>query len=248
MPPEGTVPAIRVLAVTSRPTTQIFPRKHDPSRVSSHLQTDTVLRTLRYPLGVDKKSFHEEGRRTAQAALTKDLRMKNVFFNAFSLWVLPGLIAGTVFLVTVLVAGALATTPWAMPDAIAQTIGMAAPAGYGFALVPVLVGIAVHLALSIGLCALFTACARGLRLHGWILLAAAGIFITIETPVALWGVMHTLLPATTFQFFLAAIPWWGSVLGHYLYALVLGLLLALSPFIAPWKPRRPHSSRSERLT
>ena len=165
--------------------------------------------------------------------------MKPAFFNALSLWVLPGLIAGAAFLVIALVTGALATTAWAMPDAIAQTMGMAAPAGYGFALVPVMVGITVHLALSIGLGALFTVLARKLRLHGWLLVAAAVLFITIETPVALWGVMHTLLPAPTFQFFLAAIPWWGSVLGHYLYALVLGLLLVHSPCTAVWKPQQP---------
>jgi hypothetical protein len=171
--------------------------------------------------------------------------MKTAVFKARSLWVLPGLIAGVVFLVIALVTGALTTTAWAMPDAIAQTMGIAAPAEYSFALVPVVVGIAVHLALSIGLGALFTAFARGLRLHGWLLVAAAVLFITIETPIALWGVMHTLLPATTFQFFLAAIPWWGSVLGHYLYALILGLLLARSPFIAARKPRRQEASTAQ---
>ena len=165
--------------------------------------------------------------------------MKPAFFSVLSLWVLPGLIAGAAFLVIALVTGALATTAWAMPDAIAQTIGVAAPAGYGFALVPVVVGIAVHLALSIGLGVLFTAFARWRRLHGWVLVAAAVLFITIETPTALWVVMHTLLPAPTFQSFLAALPWWGSVLGHYLYALILGLLLVFSPFTAAWKPQPP---------
>jgi hypothetical protein len=165
--------------------------------------------------------------------------MKPSFFNTLSLWVLPGLIAGAVFLVIALVAGALATTVWAMPDAIAQAIGIAAPAGYGFAPVPVLGGVAVHLALSIGLGAIFTAFARGLRLHGWMLVAAAAIFVTIETLIALWVVLHNLLPATTFHFFLAAIPWWGSVLGHYMYALTLSLLLVFNPFTTAWKPKPP---------
>jgi hypothetical protein len=164
--------------------------------------------------------------------------MKTTFFNALSLWVLPGLIAGTVFLMIALVTGALATTVWAMPDAIAQVLGIPAPAGYGFASLPVLVGIAVHLALSIGLGALFTAFARWRRLHGWTLVVAAFLFVSIETPIALWVVLHTMLPATTFNFFLAAIPWWGSVLGHYLYALTLSLLLALHPSTA----RKPQSS------
>ena len=165
--------------------------------------------------------------------------MKTSFFNSLSLWVLPGLIGGAVFLVIALVAGALSTTAWAMPDAIAETIGIAAPTGYDFAPVPVLVGVAVHLALSIGLGAIFTAFARWRQLHGWILVAATVIFITIETPIALWVVLHNLLSAATFHFFLAAIPLWGSVLGHYMYALILGLLLALNPFTTTWKPQQP---------
>ncbi|HLZ56335.1 MAG TPA: hypothetical protein VKR06_05245 [Ktedonosporobacter sp.] len=172
--------------------------------------------------------------------------MKTSFFNILSFWVLPGLIAGAVFLAVALITGALATSVWAMPDGIAQTIGIAAPADYSFALVPVLVGVAVHLALSIVLGAIFTAFARWLRLRGWVLVVAAIIFVTIETPVALWVVMYNLLPATTFHFFLGAIPWWGSVAGHYMYALILGLLLALNPLTADWKAQRPGTRLSAR--
>ena len=164
--------------------------------------------------------------------------MKKTFFGFLSLWILPGLIAGLVFLAIVLLAGALSTSVWAMPDGIARTLGIAAPANYGFAPIPVLIGVVVHLALSIVLGVIFTAFVRWLRLHGWILLLAAALFISIETPIALWGVMHTLLPATTFHYFLAAIPLWGSVLGHYMYALVLGVLLALNPSAAAWKPQQ----------
>ncbi len=161
--------------------------------------------------------------------------MKPAFFTSSSLWVLPGLLAGVVFLVVAMVAGALATTAWAMPEAIAQVIGVVAPAGYEFAPVPLLVGIVAHLALSVGLGTLFAAFIRWRRLHGWMVVVAAVIFVTIETPIALWGVMHTLLPATTFHFFLAAVPLWGSVLGHYMYALILGLLLMFNPLIAARK-------------
>lgn len=164
--------------------------------------------------------------------------MKSSLSNTLSFWVLPGLLAGVMFLVVALVTGALATTVWAMPDGIAQTVGIAAPVGYGFALVPVIVGVAVHLALSIGLGVIFTVCISWRRLHGWQLIVAAAIFVTIETLIALWVVMHNVLPATTFQYFLAAIPWWGSVLGHYLYALILGLLLAIHPITATWKSQQ----------
>lgn len=165
--------------------------------------------------------------------------LKTASFNSLSLWVLPGLIAGVAFLLIALLSGALDTTVWAMPDAIAQALGIAAPAGYGFALVPVLVGVVVHLTFSIGLGAIFTAFARMLRLHGWTLIAAGFIFISLETVTALWGVLHSLLPATTFHFFLGAVPLWGSVLGRYTYGLLLGLLLKLHPSTASWKPQQP---------
>lgn len=168
--------------------------------------------------------------------------MKTSFSKALSLYVLPGLIAGAVFLAIALISGAVTTSVWAMPDGIARVVGIAAPAGYGFALVPVLIGVAVHLALSIALGALLAAVARLLRLHGWKLVVAAFILITVETPIALWIVMYNLLPASTFHFFLAAVPLWGSLLGHYMYALVLGLLLARSPFVAAWKTRQPVAS------
>jgi hypothetical protein len=162
--------------------------------------------------------------------------MKKSFSNTLSFWVLPGFSAGVVFLSIALVTGAVATNFWAMPDAIAHTIGIATPAGYGFALVPVLVGIAVHLAVSIGLGIIFTAFARGLRLHGWVLVVAGVLFIMLETLIALWVVLHSLLPATAFYDFLGAIPWWGSVFGRCMYGLVLGLLLNR---FATWKPQVP---------
>ncbi len=164
--------------------------------------------------------------------------MQTSLFHASLRWFLPGLIAGAVFLAIALLAGALSTTVWAMPEAIARTVGVSAPVGYGFALGPLLVGVVVHLALSIGLGAVFTATALWLRLHGWVLVAAAVVFVSVETAVALWVVLHTMLSATAFSYFLSAIPWWGSVLGHYAYALVLGLLLVFGPFALNRKSQR----------
>lgn len=151
--------------------------------------------------------------------------MKKSFSNALSFWMLPGFIAGMVFLSIALVAGATTTNFWAMPDAIAHALGLATPAGYGFVLVPVLVGIAVHLTFSIMLGVIFTAFARWRRLHGWLLVVAGVLFIMLETPIALWVVLHSLLPTATFYYFLGAVPWWGSVFGRCMYGLVLGLLL-----------------------
>ena len=63
------------------------------------------------------------------------------------------------------------------------------------------------------------------------------IFVSIETATALWVVMHNLLSAAI-HFFLAAIPLWGSVPGHYMYALIMSLLLMFNQFVA-WKPQLP---------
>jgi hypothetical protein len=155
--------------------------------------------------------------------------MKTSASNSFSFWVLPGLIAGVVFLVIAFVSGALSTTFWAMPDAIAQTVGVTAPANYSFAPVPVLVGVVVHLALSVGLGALFALLVRWWRLRGWMIILAAVIFVSVETATALWVVLFKVESAATFHFFLAAVPLWGSVLGHYVYALILGLFLLFHP-------------------
>ena len=164
--------------------------------------------------------------------------MQTSSFHSTSRWFLPGLIAGVVFLAVALLAGALSTTIWAMPEAIAQTMGINAPIGYDFALGPLLVGIVVHLVLSIALGAVFTAIALRLRLHGWVLVVAAAVFVSIETAVALWVVLHNIESASTFSYYLSAIPLWGSLLGHYAYALVLGLLLVSGPFALKREPQQ----------
>ena len=145
-------------------------------------------------------------------------------------WYMPGLIAGLVFLAIALLSGAISTTVWAMPEGIARTIGVNAPVGYSFALAPVLVGVVIHLVLSIALGALFTALALWLRLRGWVLVVAAVVFVSVETATALWVVLHNILSAAAFSYYLSAIPWEGSVIGHYAYAIVLGLLLVVGPF------------------
>lgn len=164
--------------------------------------------------------------------------MQASLFHSNLRWFLPGLIAGVVFLAIALLAGALSTTMWAMPEGIAQTVGVNAPVGYGFALGPFLVGIMVHLVLSIGLGAVFTAIALRLRLHGWVLIVATAVFVSVETAVALWVVLHSIESAATFSYFLSAIPLWGSLLGHYAYALVLGLLLVFGPFALKREPQQ----------
>jgi hypothetical protein len=158
--------------------------------------------------------------------------MKSTYYQALRVWLLPGLIAGLLFLGIALMAGTLTTSTWAMPDAIAHTLGLSAPPDYSFALVPVIVGITVHLGLSIALGAVLAAIASWWQLQGWRLLVAGVLLIGCETPIALWGVLHPLLPIITFHYYLAAVPLWGSVLGHVLYALTLSLLLLVQSPLA----------------
>ncbi len=168
--------------------------------------------------------------------------MKTSSSKTISLWILPGLLSGIAFLTIALISGALGTNFWGMPDAIARVFGMAVPADYSFSLVPIVVGIITHLVLSVALGVLFTAFVLWCRLHGWLLYLAAIVFVSIETATALWVVMHNILPASTFNFYLGAIPWWGSVIGHYVYALLLALLLSLNPAIIAQKQQTAPNS------
>jgi hypothetical protein len=138
-------------------------------------------------------------------------------------WIVPGLAAGALFLGLELLFGAFTTTVWAFPEGIAHTIGIGAP-GYDFQPLPLLTGAAVHLLVSVGLGAVFTALADRLRLTGTAVVIAAWLFSGVETAVAIWVVLHTLLPATL-PLLLGSVPLWASIVGHNAYGLTLGLLL-----------------------
>src|SRR5438552_18622024 len=126
-------------------------------------------------------------------------------------WLWPGLVAGAALLAVEVAAGALTTTPWAMPDAVAAVLCLGTR-GYPFQLLPVLVGVAAHLTTSMALGVLYLAIARRLRLRrGWLVLGG-WIFSGVETPVSLWGVLHTVLVPHTFRYFLHAVPLWASLL------------------------------------
>ena len=144
-------------------------------------------------------------------------------------WLWPGLVAGVAFLATAMVTGGLTTTAWAMPEAVAAAVGVPGPDGYGFAPVPLLVGVVVHLIVSVGLGAGYLAVVRLARWTGWRVFIGAVVFSMVEPAVAIWVVLHTVLPHNTFLVFLTAIPVWASVLGHCLYGVVLGLWASARP-------------------
>jgi hypothetical protein len=139
-------------------------------------------------------------------------------------WVLPGLTAGAFFLAVEMLIGSFTTTVWAFPEGIAHTIGIGAP-GYTLQPLALLTGVIVHLSVSTALGALFTALANRLRVRGKAVIIAAWLFSGVETAVAIWGVLHNLLPATL-PLLLNSVPLWASIVGHNVYGLTLGVLLA----------------------
>src|SRR5215471_7802188 len=95
-------------------------------------------------------------------------------------WLVPGLAAGVVFLGFEMLAGAISTSAWQFPEAIAQTIGIGSPSE-AFQPTSFVAGIAIHFAFSVALGVLFVAAAQRLRLSGTRLLIGAIVFIYAES-------------------------------------------------------------------
>ncbi len=134
-------------------------------------------------------------------------------------WVTPGLVAGAAFLGFEVAAGAFSTSAWAFPQSIAQTIGLGA-ATAAFDPLETGLGVAIHLAFSVGLGVLFVQIARLLGLAGWKLVVAGVLFMWAESAVSIWLVLHTLFPSTLPLLF-AAVPFWASFVGRTGFGVVL---------------------------
>ncbi len=154
-----------------------------------------------------------------------DVRLAGRSGHLAARWLLPGLVAGTAFLAVEMVVGAFVTTAWAMPDGVAAVLGVGSH-GYGFRGAAVAAGVAAHLATSTALGVLYLVIARWLRLRGRMLVLGGWLFSGFETPISLWGVLHPVLSAPTFDYFLVAVPFWASFLGRTTYGVVLGLMAA----------------------
>jgi hypothetical protein len=135
-------------------------------------------------------------------------------------WLVPGLAAGVVFLAFEMLAGAVSTSAWQFPEAIAQTIGIGTPTT---ALQPasLVAGIGIHFVFSVALGVVFVTIAHRLRLSGTRLLIGAIIFMYAESAISIWAVLHTFFP-TTLPVLLGAVPFWASLLGRTAFGLTLG--------------------------
>jgi hypothetical protein len=142
-------------------------------------------------------------------------------------WLVPGLAAGLVFLAFEMLAGAMSTSAWQFPEAIAQTIGIGSPTA-AFQPTSLVAGIAIHFSFSVALGILFVAIAQRLRLCGARLLIGAIVFMYAESAISIWAVLHTFFPATL-PVLLGAVPFWASLVGRTAFGVTLGLTLASSP-------------------
>jgi hypothetical protein len=142
-------------------------------------------------------------------------------------WVLPGLIAGLVFAMWAMVVGLFASTLWAAPQGIAQSIGIGSP-GHNFQLVPFMAGLIGHMMNSIVLGIVFIAIARALRLQGFATVVGGMVYGVIVYVAMYWVLLRGVLSSTSASF-LSANPEWSWIAAHLMFGVVLGALAAYGP-------------------
>ncbi len=142
-------------------------------------------------------------------------------------WILPGLIAGLVFAMWAMVVGIFASTLWAPPQGIAQSVGIGAP-GHSFQIVPFILGLMGHMMNSVIIGAVFILIARAIRLRGVGAVIGGMVYGLIVYGVMYWVVLRGLLSAWSASF-LSANPEISWVAAHLMFGVVLGALVAYGP-------------------
>ncbi len=146
-------------------------------------------------------------------------------------WALPGLVAGMMFAVFAMVVGIFTSALWAPPQGIAQAIGIG-PNGHDFHIVPFILGLIGHMMNSIVIGAIFVALVRAAR-PGPAVIAMGGVVYGLAVYVLMYWVLlrnvFTLWAAPGVQSFLSSNPEWAWIVGHLIFGMVLGGLLAYGP-------------------
>ena len=138
-----------------------------------------------------------------------------------------GLIAGLVFAMWAMAVGIFTSNLWAAPQGIAQSLGIGQQ-GHDFQLVPLIVGLMGHMMNSIIFGIVFFAILAALKLRGTILVVAGMAYGLLVYLLMVDVVQRGLLSATSGSF-LSANPEWSWVIGHLMYGVALGVLLAYGP-------------------
>jgi hypothetical protein len=115
----------------------------------------------------------------------------------------------------------------APPQGIAQSVGFGSP-GHDLQALPLIVGLMGHMMNSVIIGLVFLAVVTALRLRGFITVIAGMMYGLLVYGVMYWPVLRGVLGGTSGSF-LSANPEWSWVVGHLMYGVVLGALLAYGP-------------------
>ena len=143
-------------------------------------------------------------------------------------WTAPGLLGGMMFAMFAMIVAIFTSTFWAPPQGIAQAIGIG-PDGHDFHVVPFLLGLLGHMMNSVILGAIFLAIVRARRPASAITVVGGMVYGLVVYAVMYWVLLRHLLSLWAAQgvtSFLTSNPEWSWVVGHLIFGMVLGLLVA----------------------
>jgi hypothetical protein len=146
-------------------------------------------------------------------------------------WALPGLVAGMMFAMFAMVVGVFTSALWAPPQGIAQAIGIG-PNGHDFHVVPFILGLMGHMMNSIVIGAIFVALVRAARPSATVTAMGGVVYGLVVYALMYWVLLRhvfTLWAAPGVQSFLSSNPEWAWIVGHLVFGMVLGGLLAYGP-------------------
>ena len=148
-------------------------------------------------------------------------------------WILPGLIAGLVFAMWAMMVGIF--TPGsnflAPPQGIAQSVGIGVP-GHDFQILPFVAGLMGHMMNSVVLGAIFIVVAGAIHLRGRGAILAGMMYGVVVYIGMYWILLRGLLAGSS-QSFLTANPEWSWIVGHLMFGVILGGLVAYGPLRHP---------------
>src|SRR5260370_10450673 len=107
-----------------------------------------------------------------------------------------GLIAGLPLAAWLMIVGIFASTLWAAPQGIAQTVGIG-PSGPDFQLAPFILGVMGHLVNSVILGLRFLGVVAILNVRGWALVLVGAVYGIVAYEIIYWVLLRGLLSGTS---------------------------------------------------
>jgi hypothetical protein len=138
-----------------------------------------------------------------------------------------GVIAGLPLAAWLMLVGIFASTLWALPQGIAQAVGIGHP-GHDFQLVPFILGVMGHVVNSVILGLVFLGVVAIVNVRGRAVVLVGTVYGIVAYEIIYWALLSGLLSGTSSSF-LSAVPQWAMIIGHLMFGAVLGLLFAYGP-------------------